>query len=92
MRLSPLLTKLAALCISFSSAQVWPHAKTDIVTVANGDQITGAVNAMSSGKLSLSTDYAGIVNIKWREVRQIESRYSYEVRLDDGERMYGRFS
>ena len=91
MRLTPLLTHLAALCISFSSAEVWSHAKTDIVTVANGDQITGAVNAMTSGKLSLSTDYAGIVNIKWREVRQIESRYIYEVRLDDGERMYGRF-
>ena len=91
MRLTPLLTHLAALCISFSTAEVWSHAKTDIVTVANGDQITGAVNAMSSGKLSLSTDYAGIVNIKWREVRQIESRYIYEVRLDDGERIYGRF-
>ena len=91
MRLSPLLTQLAALCISFSSAEVWPHAKTDIVTVANGDQITGAVNAISSGKLSLSTDYAGIVNIKWREVRQIDSRYIHEVRLDNGERMYGRF-
>ena len=91
MRLTPLLTHLAALCISFSSAEVWSHAKTDIVTVANGDQITGAVSAMTSGKLSLSTDYAGIVNIKWREVRQIESRYIYEVRLDDGERIYGRF-
>ena len=91
MRLTPLLTHVAALCISFSSAEVWSHAKTDIVTVANGDQITGAVSAMTSGKLSLSTDYAGIVNIKWREVRQIESRYIYEVRLDDGERMYGRF-
>ncbi|MBL6697646.1 MAG: DUF481 domain-containing protein [Luminiphilus sp.] len=91
MRLSPLLTKLALLCISFSSAEVWSHAKTDIVTVANGDQITGAVNAMTAGKLSLSTDYAGTVNIKWREVKQIESRYVYEVRLDDGERIYGRF-
>ena len=91
MRLSPLLTQLALLCISFSSAEVWSHAKTDIITVANGDKITGAVSAMTAGKLSLSTDYAGTVNIKWREIKQIESRYLYEIRLDDGERIYGRF-
>ena len=92
MRLSPLLTQLALLCISFSSAEVWSHAKTDIITVANGDKITGAVSAMTAGKLSLSTDYAGTVNIKWREIKQIESRYLYEIRLDDGERIYGRFT
>ncbi|MDG1931689.1 MAG: DUF481 domain-containing protein [Luminiphilus sp.] len=46
---------------------------------------------MSAGKLAVSTDYAGIINIKWRDVRQIDSRYVYEVRLDDGDRVYGRF-
>ena len=59
--------------------------------MVNGDQITGAVNAMSAGKLSLSTTTRARVNIKWREIKQIESRYLYEVRLDDGERIYGRF-
>ena len=59
---------------------------------ANGDQITGAVNEMTAGKLSLGTSYAGTVKIKWREVRQIDSRYVYEVRLDDGERIYGCFA
>jgi len=74
------------------ATQSWGHAKTDLITVANGDQITGAVNAMSAGKLSVSTSYAGTVNIKWREIKQIESRYLYEIRLDDGERIYGRFT
>ena len=91
MRLSPLLTQLAVLCISFSSMDVWSHAKTDTITVVNGDKITGAVSEMTAGKLSVSTDYAGVMRIKWREVKQIESRYVYEVRLDDGERIYGRF-
>jgi len=93
MRLSPLLKKFALLCFSLcGSIEAWSHAQTDLITVANGDQITGAVNSMSAGKLSLSTSYAGTVNIKWREIKQIESRYLYEIRLDDGERLYGRFA
>jgi hypothetical protein len=75
----------------WTSGDAWAHAKVDVITVTNGDQITGAVSAMSAGKLSVSTDYAGTINIKWREVQQIESRYMYEVRLDDGERAYGRW-
>ena len=91
MRLSPLLKKFV-LCISIcGSIEAWSHAKTDLITVVNGDQITGAVNAMTAGKLSVSTSYAGTVNIKWREIKQIESRYLYEIRVDDGERIYGRF-
>ena len=93
MRLSPVLKKFAVLCISLcGSIEAWSHAKTDLITVINGDQITGAVNAMTAGKLSVSTSYAGTVNIKWREIKQIESRYLYEIRLDDGERIYGRFT
>ena len=92
MRLSPFLRKFAVLCISLcGSIEAWSHAQTDLITVTNGDQITGAVNSMSAGKLSVSTSYAGTVNIKWREIKQIESRYLYEIRVDDGERIYGRF-
>ena len=83
--------QIALFCaLMLSAIQSWSHAKTDLITVANGDQITGAVNAMSAGKLSVSTSYAGTVNIKWREIKQIESRYLYEIRLDDGERKIGR--
>ena len=82
------LTGALAVC----ATNAWSHAQTDVITVSNGDQITGAVNEMTAGKLSLGTSYAGTVKIKWREVRQIDSRYVYEVRLDDGERIYGRFA
>ena len=93
MRRYRLIHQIALSCLLILCAsQSWGHAKTDLITVANGDQITGAVNAMSAGKLSVSTSYAGTVNIKWREIKQIESRYLYEIRLDDGERIYGRFT
>ena len=93
MRRYRFIHQIALLCtLLLCATQSWSHAKTDLITVANGDQITGAVNAMTAGKLSVSTSYAGTINIKWRDVKQIESRYLYEVRLDDGERIYGRFT
>ena len=93
MRRYRFIHQIALSCaVMLCATQSWGHAKTDVITVVNGDQITGAVNAMSAGKLSVSTSYAGTVNIKWREIKQIESRYLYEIRLDDGERIYGRFT
>ena len=67
------------------------HSKTDLITVSTGDTLTGAINNMAAGKYPSSTDYAGTISIKWREIEQIESRYLYEVRLDEGERLFGRF-
>ena len=84
---------LSAACILVLNAMnAWSHAKTDVITVSNGDRITGAMTEMTAGKLSVSTSYAGTISVKWREVSQISSRYVYEVRLDDGERIYGRFA
>ena len=78
--------------LMLNAMNVWSHAKTDVITVSNGDRITGAMTEMTSGKLSVSTSYAGTISVKWREVSQIDSRYVYEVLLDDGERIYGRFA
>ncbi len=87
------LTLLSVLIVvSLQPSEAMAHAKTDVITVDNGDQLTGAIDSMTAGKLSLDTDYAGTIQIKWRDVHQIDSRYLYEVRLEDGERIYGRFS
>ena len=87
----PIVTSVARM-LMLNAMNVWSHAKTDVITVSNGDRITGAMTEMTSGKLSVSTSYAGTISVKWREVSQIDSRYVYEVRLDDGERIYGRFA
>ena len=53
--------------------------------------LTGIINNMAAGKLYLSTDYAGTISIEWRKIEQIESRYLYEMRLDEGESLHGHF-
>jgi len=93
MRTSISLTLLSVLIVvSLQPSEAMAHAKTDVITVNNGDQLTGAIDSMTAGKLALNTDYAGTIQIKWRDVHHIDSRYLYEVRLEDGERIYGRFS
>ena len=87
----PIVTSVACM-LMLNAMNVWSHAKTDVITVSNGDRITGAMTEMTSGKQSVSTSYACTISVKWREVSQIDSRYVYEVRLDDGERIYGRFA
>ncbi len=86
-----LKTPMVMAGLLFVNAAAWGHSKTDLITVSTSDTLTGVINNMAAGKLSLSTDYAGTISIKWREIEQIESRYLYEVRLDEGERLYGRF-
>ena len=89
----PKLFAIATVVITiFASQQASARAKTDVVIVANGDAITGEIKTMTSGKLAVSTDYAGTIEIKWSEVREITSRYLFEVRTDEGERLYGKFA
>ena len=70
-----------------------PHAmaqrKTDIVTLYNGDRITGEVKSLYGGILNLSTDSMSTVKIEWQEIAGLESKYNYEIRLSKGERQFG---
>ncbi|RLQ22815.1 DUF481 domain-containing protein [Seongchinamella sediminis] len=65
--------------------------KTDVVTLYNGDRITGEIKSMDGGILKLSTDAMGTLSIEWPEVAGVTSDYHYELRLSDGKRLYGSF-
>jgi Protein of unknown function, DUF481 len=66
------------------------HAKTDVITLYNGDRVTCEIKALLSGLLECKTDNMGTVNIEWPEIAQVESEYRYEVRLSDAKRFFGR--
>ena len=86
-----LRTPMVLAGLLFVNAAAWGHSKTDLITVSTSDTLTGVINNTAAGKRYLSTDYAGTISIEWREIEQIESRYLCEVRLDEGERLCGRF-
>jgi hypothetical protein len=80
---------MAAFLLSYGiSTPTWAHNKTDIVTLYNGDRITGELVSMYGGIVSLKTDALGTAKIEWKRVARIESVYYYDIRLSNGERHF----
>ena len=63
--------------------------KTDVITLYNGDRLTGEIESLEEGRLSFATDSMGTVKVEWKEVASVESRYNYELRLTNGQRFFG---
>ena len=72
----------------------WGHVvaareKSDIITLVNGDRITGEVKQLLLGVISVKTDAMGTVSIEWNKVTKLESRQIFEVENGNGEKYYG---
>ncbi|WP_165954250.1 DUF481 domain-containing protein [Seongchinamella unica] len=85
-----LLTLLILLLVTLSH-DVRASRKTDVVTLYNGDKITGEIAEMDGGILQFKTDAMGTLSIEWPEIASVASEYHYELRLTSGERLYGSF-
>ncbi|QFU75654.1 DUF481 domain-containing protein [Halioglobus maricola] len=84
--------RILALIFCLIGTEALAQRKTDVVHLYNGDKVTGEIKQLYGGILELSTDSMGRVRIEWPEVARVESKYHYEVRVSDGERLYGSFS
>ena len=65
--------------------------KTDVVVMTNGDTLTCEIKELVRGRLRVSTDSMGTVQIEWQDVGQMTSSSRFEVELDSGERFVGSF-
>jgi len=65
-------------------------AKTDVVTLENGDKITGEVKGVSRGKLDYSTDDAGRLSIEWEKVTSVRSTHAFDVEMSWGVSYFGQ--
>lgn len=65
-------------------------AKTDVVTLLNGDRITGEVKEVAYGQLKFSTDHMGTLYIEWSKVTALTTSRTLQLELADGRRIVGR--
>lgn len=75
--------------VAASSATAWSQPKTDVITLPNGDRITGEVKRLNRGQLELSTDDMGTIEIEWDKVISVEATRHFEVLLSNGGRVLG---
>lgn len=68
---------------------VHAQPKTDVVTLANGDRITGEVKRLDRGRLEFSTDDAGTLYLEWDKLVSIVAGRRVEVVTADGRRFLG---
>ncbi len=85
------LARIAAMAtlLALHSSPVRAHPKTDVVILVNGDHVTGEIKKLERGKLFVSTDSMGTVEIEWDKIERVTSQYRYTVDLRSGLRLVG---
>jgi hypothetical protein len=80
------------MCLLVLAGLIQPAAardKTDVITLKNGDRVTGEIKSLQYGQLELSTDDMGTINIEWEAIASIDSNYVFDVEEIGGERYSG---
>ena len=74
----------------------WAHAtpvyaqKTDVVTLANGDRITGEIERLERGRLEFSTDDAGTLYLEWDKLVSVTATTRiFDILTTDDQRYLG---
>jgi putative salt-induced outer membrane protein YdiY len=62
---------LAVLAMILSFAFAASISQGETITLANGDRITGKISDSDGKTLTLTTDYAGDVKVKWASIQQL---------------------
>ena len=70
---------VAVICLGTPSNSI--AQKTDILTLRNGDVITGEIKSLNRNKLEFSTPRMSTVYIEWQEIARINSSKVFQVEL-----------
>jgi hypothetical protein len=66
-----------------------PLFALDRVELRNGDKLSGEVVKIEKDKLSFKTEYAGVIQIEWKQVAKLDSEQPLQVEADNGWRFVG---
>jgi hypothetical protein len=66
------------------AANAFAAAKTDVVTLKNGDRLTCEVKELARGQLKLSTDDIGTIYVEWDKVASVQTAGVYQVTTTSG--------
>jgi Protein of unknown function, DUF481 len=81
---------IVAIALALSvSATAHAQGRTDVVTLANGDRITGEIVRLERGRLEFKTDDAGTLYLEWDKLSSLVSTRLVEVLTTDGRRFLG---
>src|SRR5215204_2188626 len=78
------MVTVLALCVEARG-----QSRTDVVTLPNGDRITGEIVELERGRLEFKTDDAGTLMLEWDKVASLVSTRQFDVVLIDGRRYLG---
>lgn len=83
------LAIIGTLLFLASEPAVATHPQTDIVTVDDGSTLIGEIKSVQYARLILDNDPAGTLNIEWRRITGLTSKFEYQVELTGGELHFG---
>src|SRR5262245_66509894 len=63
--------------------------KTDVITLANGDRVTGEIKSYAAGRLTVDTSHSSWIKVKWSLITSISSDKQFDVETIDGVHHYG---
>ena len=80
---------IAIICLGSMLFPPLLFAKTDVVTITNGDRLTGELKSLERGKLRFKTAATDTISIEWDDVASLKSDQNILVETEMGERYLG---
>jgi hypothetical protein len=84
-----LCAALLCLIVVVSRSATLHAQRTDVVSLRNGDHITGEVVKLDRGRLEFKTDDEGTIYFEWDIVASVLAEGQFEVVTTDGRRFLG---
>jgi uncharacterized protein DUF481 len=82
-------TSIAAVILALAAATAHAQGRTDVVTLKNGDRITGEIIRLERGQLEFKTDDAGTLYLEWDKLVSLVAARVVEVGTADGQWFLG---